>query len=38
MTSKDFIQPIDAIFVDTSNLSEEEVYEKMLAFIREKLL
>lgn len=38
MTSKDFIQPIDAIFIDTSNLSEEEVYEKMLAFIREKLL
>lgn len=31
--SKDFIEPKDAIQIDTTNLSLEEVYKKMLSFI-----
>lgn len=31
--SKDFIEPKDAIRIDTTNLSLEEVYEKILLLI-----
>ena len=36
MTSKDFIKPVDAIQIDTTDMSLEEVYTYMLSMIQKK--
>ena len=36
MTSKDFIKPVDAIQIDTTDMSLEEVYTYMLSVIQKK--
>ena len=36
MTSKDFIKPVDAIQIDTTDMSLEEVYTHMLSVIQKK--